>query len=148
MGRSHEIKIRARDRVSRYRARHELKEHERDVWMVFAPPGYDGASSEEPLPLLLKIDPRPRVVDKPIDAVVDGASTTGVVAARLSRLEVSNISRTFRDDELRPLFYVVAPANSEVTPEMVRDRKVVRYRLIGDVDQFEAAWRLMLVEER
>lgn len=149
--RSHQIKINAKDRVSRYRARHEGKEHERDVWLVFMPADVNSMSAERALPAaLIKIDPRPRVIEKPMDvAIPDDSKVAKAVSASLERLEVSRVSRSFTQEQLSPDFFIVAIVQPpvEVTPETVRAGMFPRYVREGPIALKESEYSFKLVHD-
>lgn len=139
-----------KDLATRFKGQQHLDEHERDLWLVYAPHGYDEVSTEPMLPAsLMKIEPRPRIVDKPLDTILEKGEGGGIVGARLQRIEVTRVSRTYTEEQLRSaLYFIIVEADKTITPEEARDRTHTRYILLGTPDQFEQHWKLMLVQKQ
>jgi hypothetical protein len=144
---SQTIISRQRDRRSAYDAAHGLHEHELELYAVNVPPGFDGSQTTEPLPTLIHITPAPRILDRGVDTITERESG-GVEATRVQKYEVSQVSRNYSDSDLRPLYWLVVPADVAPLPADVRDRKYPRYRLLGTPKQLQDQWTLTLVEER
>jgi hypothetical protein len=140
-----------RDRATRWHGTQRTKEHERDVYLVIRGAGWDGASMSEGDLTLTKIDPRPRVVSKPLDTLAEGGGDS-FVAARVNRYLVTEISRNYTDQQLRPDFWLVVDAGVVPNPDDVKQTEpalYVRYRLLGGVpEMMEKGWSVSLVEDR
>jgi hypothetical protein len=137
------------DRATGFKGRQRVKEHELDLYLAFAPAGYDGASTTETLPTLIKIVPRPKIVNKPL-VFPKETEGGGEVVAALQKYEVSEVSRNYLDEELRPLYFLVVPADQELVEEEVRTRvnPRSRYMLVGTPQLFQSQWKFILCEER
>ncbi|MEW6210147.1 MAG: hypothetical protein AB1631_17405 [Acidobacteriota bacterium] len=132
----------------------EINQPERELWLALKPTGFDGASTAEPTPELVRVLPVPFIEDKPIETIEEREGG-GQVAARLRQLEVSEIARDYlTESNLSRLLYCLV-VMSDVTPtaEGARDRQYPRYRFNGSPEycndnwsQF-FPWRLSLVQE-
>ncbi|HEX8185435.1 MAG TPA: hypothetical protein VF747_11805 [Blastocatellia bacterium] len=137
-----------RDRATRWKGVQRIDEHELRLWLVTLPEDFDGTSTTEPLPALNAVEPTPRILFKPIDTVVEREGE-GLLAARLNKYEISEISRRYTDQDLRAAYFLVVPRGTVLTPEDVQKTNphiYVRYRLLGIPQMFEKGWSLSLIE--
>jgi hypothetical protein len=151
--RAQQIAVRHRDAASGYKARRGFQEHERRLFIVYAPEGFSGADAgAEPLPMIKEVVPVPRIVNKPLDTAAT-REAGGFEIVRLQRFECTEVTRELADEALRPdLYFVVLAGDApDPTPEdfqQVNPRLVPRFRLIGTPEPYQDAWKLTLVEER
>lgn len=140
---------RMKDRATKHKGTQQINEHELDLWAAYAPKDYDGASSEEPLPVLVKIVPRPRIINKALDYPKEREGH-GEVMAAVQKLEVTEISRTYSADKLAPMYWLVLDTDTQPTPEQAQQtspRIYPRYRLLGSPNLLMREWKLSLIQE-
>jgi hypothetical protein len=127
----------------------------RVLYLALRPVGHDGASSDEPLPELVKVIPYPYVTDKPVEMVKESEGS-GYEAANLKQIMAAEIARSFFSEAnlSRLLYCLVVPSDVMVTAAQARDRAYPRYRFNGSPSIENHQWAnnfpysVGLVEER
>ena len=140
------------DRATRYKGRHAVTEHERDVYMCWCD-GFDGASNipnqAPPVPRLEKIMPAPRVIDKSVQQVSDraGGGVRGLILTNVLKFEIQGISRRYKEADLNPAYFVIVPKDTALTPEQARDMPY-KYSLLGKPRMLMREWAISLKQFR
>lgn len=134
----------------------EINLPERVLYLALRPEGYDGASSDEPLPELVKVIPHAYITDKPVEMVKE-SDGSGYEAANLKQIMAAEIARSFFSNEnlSRLLYCLIVPSDVTVTAEQAQARVYPRYRFNGSPSSENYKWSdndfaysVGLIEER
>lgn len=125
----------------------QLREKHFDVFAVYLPVAFDGSSLlPVPPPFVRLIQPRPSVREKEIVTVTEGDGG-GIEQARLQRFELTGISRSLRESELRPEFWLLLEPGAQVTQDTALTLRP-RYRNMGTPKTMQDSFSVVVVEER
>lgn len=139
------------DRRSQALSRGGAREHERDLWIIVQRQSLRPGTVAPPPATAVRIEPRPRIKERAIEAVMIGVSG-GVEGINLQRYEVTAISRHYNEvDLIGATCFLVVEGNPALTDEQLLANhaagKCTRYRIDGSPNRLTSQWTMMLVED-
>lgn len=138
-----EVHNRLADEAALFFSSQEVLERHFDVYSVSLPALDGGHIGALPEPVLLKIDPRPRVLEREVLSVSEHGEQVN-----LQRYEMTGISRLlFSEDDLRPDYWLIVAPGTDVTTLNANSIRP-RYRNLGTPHVMQDDRRVTVVEER